>query len=326
MGRIRDHPIQHPWVLVVIDECLTVQNKEALQTEEAWRQSCYSEYGIVMLSATFFRSRFDKMLYMLKMLKSGLPEEREYLDSILSETIVSNITKSDRIWTIETNKIEINIKQKKEYDMIYRQNLNKGVEGLYMALNKYIHEHIDYIKIFFDNLDILEKKNQRVVIFTNSKDEANKIFLNKRNNGRVARYPEKSIHTVLSYAEGTYGLNDLVIYNTILMRPPEPDKLPQIKGRLDRPGQKQKNLQIQYLLLKDTIEEASLIRMELCNNFYNNYLMPLAEFYEIAVKVKNNISENNEQKLVSKKKRKYNYITNKDKTSLQKIRKIIKNN
>ena len=97
MGRIRDHPLHHSWVLVVIDECLTVQNKEALQTEEAWRQSCYSEYGVVMLSATFFRSRFDKMLYMLKMLKTGLPEERDYLDAILSETMISNITESDRV-------------------------------------------------------------------------------------------------------------------------------------------------------------------------------------------------------------------------------------
>ena len=78
MGRVRDHPIRHPWILTVIDECLSVQNKEALQTEEAWRQSCHSEYGIIMLSATFFRSRFDKMLYMLKMLRSGLPEQRTY--------------------------------------------------------------------------------------------------------------------------------------------------------------------------------------------------------------------------------------------------------
>ena len=41
MGRCRDHPLLHQWLLVVIDECLTVQNKEALQTEEAWRQASY---------------------------------------------------------------------------------------------------------------------------------------------------------------------------------------------------------------------------------------------------------------------------------------------
>ena len=109
-----------------------------MQTEEAWRQSCYSEYGVVMMSATFFRSRFDKMLYMLKMLKTGLPEESEYLDAILSETIVSDITISDRIWKIDTEKIEMTTRQKKLYEQIYRINSNKGSGTLYVQLNQYI--------------------------------------------------------------------------------------------------------------------------------------------------------------------------------------------
>lgn len=32
-------------------------------------------------------------------------------------------------------------------------------------------------------------------------------------------------HVVVSYNVGVYGLNDLVIFNTILTRPPEPDKV-----------------------------------------------------------------------------------------------------
>ena len=68
LGRFRDHPIYISWQLVVIDECLSVQNREALQTEEAWKQVIISEYGVIMMSATFFRSRFDKMFFMLKML------------------------------------------------------------------------------------------------------------------------------------------------------------------------------------------------------------------------------------------------------------------
>jgi hypothetical protein len=290
MGRMRDHPIQHPWILVVIDECLTVQNKEALQTEEAWRQSCYSEYGIIMLSATFFRSRFDKMLYMIKMLKTGLPEDREYLDAILSESIISNITESDRVWTITTSKIDLSPSQRKIYDKINRENSTSGSEILYSALNLFINSHVNYVDLFYDQLDELESNYCRVLIFTKSKDEALDIIESERNHeGRITRYPDKSgKHTVLSFTEGTYGLNDLIIYDTILMRPPEPDKLPQIKGRLDRPGQNNKNLQIRYIVLKDTIEEASLLRLEICNNFYNNYLMPLAEFYDLAVGKNNN--------------------------------------
>lgn len=287
MGRMRDHPVQHPWILVVIDECLSVQNKEALQTEEAWRQSCYSERGILMLSATFFRSRFDKMLYMIKMLKTGLPEERDYLDAILNESIVSNITESDRVWTITTAKIDMTQSQRKKYDDVYRKNSNGGSDMLYIALNNFINTNINYIEMFYNQIDILEKDNRRILIFTKSKGEADAIINSDRNENRITRYPDKSgNHTVLSFTEGTYGLNDLIIYDTILMRPPEPDKLPQIKGRLDRPGQKSKDLWINYLIIKDTIEEASLLRIEICNNFYNNYLMPLADFYDLAANVK----------------------------------------
>lgn len=284
MGRIRDHPLYHSWSLVVIDECLSVQNKEALQTEEAWRQCCYSKYGVLMLSATFFRSRFDKMLYMIKMLKTGLPEERDYLDAILNESIMSNVTESNRTWKIVTEKVPLNKENRKKYDSIYKANTKNSSETLYRALCKFINDNIDYVDIFYDQIDDLERSGRKVLIFTNSKKEADSIVDSNRNNYRITRYPDKSgTHTVLSFSEGTYGLNVLVIYDTILMRPPEPDSLPQIKGRLDRPGQKCKDLWIRYIILKDTIEEATLLRLEICNSFYNNYLMPLAEFYDLAV-------------------------------------------
>ncbi len=289
LGRMRDHPISHPWVLVIIDECLSVQNKEALQTEEAWRQTCGSQYGIVMMSATFFRSRFDKMLYMLKMLKSGLPETREYLDTILAESMICHITKTDRIWTVNTSKVELSKTQRLKYDQIYKTNISNKAssEKLYIDLSNYINSHVDYVQIFIDKLKECENDNHRCVIFAKSKDEADRIAL--QNEEEIGRYPKKLKHTVLSYAEGTYGLNDLVIYDTILMRPPEPDKLPQIKGRLDRPNQKSKNLFLEYVLLKDTIEEAGLLRMEMCNNFFNNYIMPLSEFYDLAVTNSTNV-------------------------------------
>lgn len=287
MGRIRDHPIHHQWFLVIIDECLSVQNKEALQTEEAWRQSseCSSKYGILLLSATFFRSRFDKMLYMMKMLKTGLPETKEYLDAILNESIVSNMTSISREWIININRIELNQKQKQQYNDIYKKNYSKGSETLYTALTKYIYDNVNYIDIFYDIITKLS--NRKILIYTKSKTEADGIIESSRNiDNLISRYPDKTgKHVVLSYSEGTYGLNDLVIYDTILMRPPEPDKLPQIKGRLDRPGQKSNKLNIEYVVLKDTIEEASIIRLEMCNNFYSNYLMPLATFYDIAAKM-----------------------------------------
>ena len=59
LGRARDKPfvMQAGWDLVVIDECLSIQNDTALQTMEAWRQVASSRAGVLMLSATFFRSK-----------------------------------------------------------------------------------------------------------------------------------------------------------------------------------------------------------------------------------------------------------------------------
>lgn len=282
MGRIREHPIQHPWILVTIDECLTVQNKDALQTEEAWRQVCYSQYGVLMMSATFFRSRFDKMLFMLRMLTSGLPETSEYLDTILSETMVCNITENDRVWKINNNFYELTTKQREKYNNLTKNNSDQPYDKLYAMLASYIHKNVDYVDIFKQQLEKL-LPTRKAVIFAKSKDEADKIA-NSIND--VGRYPEKKKHTVVSYSEGAYGLNDLVVFDTIIMRPPPPDILPQIKGRLDRHGQKNKELYIEYIILKGTIEEASLDRLMLAKNFYNTHIMPLSEFYKTALSYK----------------------------------------
>ena len=64
---------------------------------------------------------------------------------------------------------------------------------------------------------------------------------------------------------------------------PNPGSLPLMKGRLDRQGQKKDTLNIKYIYINDTIDQAGLVRLEIANNFHNDYLMPLAKFYDIAV-------------------------------------------
>jgi hypothetical protein len=61
---------------------------------------------------------------------------------------------------------------------------------------------------------------------------------------------------------------------------PEPDKLPQIKGRLDRPGQLSSKLFIEYILIANTIDEIDLVSLELANNFYSSHIIPLANYYD----------------------------------------------
>ncbi|BCS82730.1 helicase [Cotonvirus japonicus] len=280
MARIRENPIDHPWLLVVIDECLSVQNKNALQTEQAFIQSLMSKY-LLMMSATFFRTRFDKLYYMLKMLQSGLPEQRQYLDAILVETIVSKIPINNRKWTSNTNYFELDSITRKEYDKINSKNISDEIKYSklisYLTNNSQVNDLIVLqLKKLIKNL---EKQQRKCLIYARSKTEAN-LWSEKLN---IPIYPEKGDHCITTYHDGTYGLNDLVIYDTIVMRPPNPDSLQQIKGRLNRHGQKCNDLFIEYFFLKNTIEEGLMIRLNIASNFVHQYIMPLAKFYKVSV-------------------------------------------
>ncbi len=277
MGRNREHSLMKDWLFVVIDECLTVQNKEALQTMAAWIQSIHSKYGVLLLSATFFRTRFDKLLYMLKMLQCNLPETKEYLDTILTDSIKVHLPLTKREWTETVLRESLEEDIRKDYDTIYNSDLPNEVK--FIRLQKIIRDRVDSIQLFKKCLSSL--KDKKVLIYAESKEEAEEIAKKIPN---VGLYPDISKkHVVVSYANGTYGLNDLVGCNTILTRPPEPDKLPQMKGRLDRPGQKESHLDIYYMVLERTIEEAKYLRIDLCNKFYSNHIMPLGDFYTLAL-------------------------------------------
>ena len=279
LGRIRNHPISNSWILVTIDECLSVQNRDALQTQEAWRQIVCSQYGVIMMSATFFKSRFDKLFYMLKMLRSGLPERKEYLDTILSEHIFCHIPKTMRKWITSTNRYELNAKQRKEYEEL--QKLDIGSDKLYVILSKYVYDHFNFIECFRKTLDGLDI-NKKALIYAQSKVEADKLATTYND---ISRYPNKTgKHCAVSYAEGTYGLNDLTDYNTIVIRlEGDISQIHQMKGRLDREGQVDDTLYLEYILLSDTIYEANMIKLNIGNSFYKNHILPLALFYDIAV-------------------------------------------
>lgn len=279
LGRMREHPISQPWIFVIIDECLSVQNKNALQTEEAYRQIICSQYKVFLLSATFFRSRFDKLFYMLKMLNSGLPENKTYLDTILAEHIVSNIPKKKTEWKTNINRFALPLSLRNQYDIILKQELNS--EKLYIKLQSFLYDNFDYVKAFSKVIRHAENAGRRCLIYAKSKNEAD-LFSEEIKN--VTRFPDISgKHTVLSYTEGTYGLNQLVIFNTIVTRVPNPDIIPQVRGRVDRPLQTSETLYLEYIVIENTLDEASLFRLELANSFFNNYILPLADFYDIAV-------------------------------------------
>lgn len=62
LDRVCRHPFTKlsAWDYVVCDECLALQNADAKRVPSAWRQVEISTCGVLMLSATFFRSKYDR--------------------------------------------------------------------------------------------------------------------------------------------------------------------------------------------------------------------------------------------------------------------------
>ena len=274
LGRIRDTPIFNLWTLVIIDECLSVQNSSSLQTESAYRQILLSKYGVIMMSATFFRTRFDKLYYMLKMFRSGYPETKLFLNTIINEHVFCHI-KQSRNWITNINEFNLDYVNRQKYNKI--KNSNLPVDKKYNALLRVVNMDFDFCESV---QTIINKVNRRCLIYAKSKAEADKISAYCKN---TSKYPEKNTNVVITYQEGTYGLNDLIDYDTIITRMNHLDIIIQQKGRLDRPGQKNDNLYLEYVMVKNTIDEAWKIRSDITNNFYNNYIVPLNEFYKLAI-------------------------------------------
>ena len=51
-----------------------------------------------MLSATFFRSAFDKLFYMIRMLRSPLPRTMEFLPTLIHEHVLCEVPETSRTW------------------------------------------------------------------------------------------------------------------------------------------------------------------------------------------------------------------------------------
>jgi hypothetical protein len=279
LGRMRDHPVSIPWLLCVVDECINVQNSSSQWTFRAHAVASSSQYGVLLLSATFFRSRMDKLYYMLKMLRTGLPEERIYLSAILSESIICNVPAKKRKWIMNITRYKLEKNIKAEYDRLLNQNISS--EKLYITLTKFIYDNVDYPSLFIKKLKELEKQKRRVLIFASSKNEADEIA---KRYDKISRFPDVSgRHCCASIAEASRGVNQLIYLDCILSKVVKPDVLVQMKGRLDRGLQKANILHLELILLGETIEEANLQILDLENRFRKNFILPLADYYDIAV-------------------------------------------
>jgi len=247
---------------------------------KAFEQVVKSKYGVLMLSATFFRTRFDKLFFMLKMFQLNIPSKPEYLDTILNIAIGANIKSNGIKWIETVHKIKMDNQFYSEYSQHKKTNKKES----YLELKKFMWDNVDWELLLIEKVNLLLTNKKKILVFAESENQLDKLKLLLEKDNTINNwsfYPDISKDVcVISKYKGTYGINNLIKYDTILMKPPEPDKLPQIKGRLDRPGQISPKLFIEYVVIADTIDEIDLVSLQIANNFYSSHIIPLANYYD----------------------------------------------
>jgi hypothetical protein len=282
LGRMRDTPVTRRWHLVVIDECLSVQNANALWTQEAWKQVACSQRGVLLLSATFFRTRFNELFYLLRMLRTGLPECREYLDAILSESIVCHLPHTTPWkWVEEVRLLPLDADTRREYEQIKRAN--GPAKMIYGRLDSLLVQRFNFTPHVHALLEKLDESS-RALIFARSEDEARNLAGSRAD--EIGLFPDTTKrHVVTTTAKAGRGVNTLTCCNVLITRPVVPDLVPQMRGRLARPGQQHTELRWVWMVIEQTIEQAKLDQNKMAEKFHEEHIVPLANFYQHAVQI-----------------------------------------
>ena len=310
LARVREHSFSRAaWDFVVIDECLSVQNDTALQTAEAWRQVEASRCGVLLLSATFFRSSYQKLFYMIRMLRSPLPREQCFLTTTLVEHIVCYVPRNRRSWKLAFEAVALDAKTAQSYEASLSNFQRKAPadqdqRSLYVSLKQLLAAHYEPETLPHAVAAAavrLLAKGRRPLIFANTEKELLRILdvmPNARRwqgrprvdgSGAGAAVPKAhGRHTpsalVVTIHAAAQGLNLQHEADCIICRPQPGDRLEQMKGRIDRPGQARKDLDLIVLMAQGTVEEAEAANIRLCGTFFRHYISPHSrQFEQIAI-------------------------------------------
>lgn len=326
LDRVAAHPFmrQTCWDFVVIDECLAVQNANAKRCPSAWRQIEVSTCGVLMLSATFFRSKFSSLFYMIRMLRSPLPRTLEFLPALIHEHIVCEVPETDRSWHMHGEAVPLEDADMQQYRGIInrheRTRLNYGVANglaLFGELRSFLsgpaweartgshaaHATTSPLGEAFAQqaLKLLQPSKERPwrcrpLIFANTEEEKTHLVAVLRAHGieattwkevqqarlRGGQAPKGNSSRLVIVAnkqtEGE-GSNMQADADAIICRPTAGDRLEQMKGRVDRPGQTTKRLILVVIYAANTVEEAEFANIQLAGNFFRQYIAPIARRY-----------------------------------------------
>jgi len=286
LARAREHPFKTAgWDVVVVDECLSVQN-EALQSSAAWRQVAASGC-VLLLSATFFRSKLSKLYYMLRMLRSPLPRTEPYLPTLLSEHAVVHLSANPRSWQVNYRSVHMDDETKRRYVSTFEQAYHGGGKDIYSALKGFLRDNYEKtfaVQAMAEEVERLREAGRRPLVFATSISERDLLLELIPKSESLSPDGDKNKTLIVTVHEGSHGLNLQDRADAIVTRPQPGDLIEQMKGRIDRPNQKLRNLKLVVVVAHDTLEEAEASNIRLCGTYFRQYLDPLGKpFQERAI-------------------------------------------
>ena len=89
---------------------------------------------------------------------------------------------------------------------------------------------------------------------------------------------------VITVHRGATGLNLQHEAGCIVCRPQPGDLVEQMKGRIDRPGQRRKQLVLVVMYTAGTVEEVEAANTKRCCTFFCQYLDPLSVRFQVSYK------------------------------------------
>eukprot|EP00466_Bigelowiella_natans_P013725 jgi/Bigna1/141595/aug1.63_g16303 len=234
-----------------------------------------------MLSATFFRARFSKLFYMIRMLQSPIPRSLPYLNALLAEHIICHVPEVRREWDVSYVPIKLLEPLRSRYDKICNRRNTEDKKVIYGRLKQLLHKEFNATLALRENAeDLVINHHRRPLIFTNSISEKNKL---KKEWGSS----KPKCVRIMTKHEGAHGINMQFECDAIVTRPHPGDIMEQMKGRIDRPGQKHTKLLLRIIYAAGTVEDVEAANVRVCGRFVRQYLNPLSEqFCQLALEGK----------------------------------------
>lgn len=237
--------IYHKWRFCIVDECV-----EFTGMANKLKNSIMTMYlcdKLLLLSATLYRSNKDEIRILSQYLdyRLEIEEPKVFMTNYVTSTIAVD---------------------RKHFDTWFHDMIDNYENGTNIS---------EIIQTILSKLP----EDRKCVIYVTAAQikECSKklgIPIYKPNSNHDHK------HVLITFKDGTFGINDLVKYNTLVMRPPKSHLLTQLKGRLDRPGQMHEQLYIEYyaILREDRYRYNNLKKSQ---QFVETHIKPIASFIQI---------------------------------------------